>query len=45
MNKDIVDFLVDTKFLPSKREARQALKDNSVSTQAQRLKKMPCFIK
>lgn len=31
LTKNIVDFLVDTNFLPSKREARQALKDNSVS--------------
>lgn len=31
LSKNIVDFLVDTNFLPSKREARQALKDNSVS--------------
>ena len=37
-NKDIVDFLVDTKFLPSKREARQALKDNSVSINKSKIK-------
>lgn len=38
MDKDIVDFLVDTKFLPSKREARQALKDNSVSINKSKIK-------
>ncbi len=38
LSKTIVDFLVDTKFLPSKREARQALKDNSVSINKSKIK-------
>ena len=38
LSKNIVDFLVDTNFLPSKREARQALKDNSVSINKSKIK-------